>query len=88
MPKRNRPVPGSVTVREIRVAVCTSCGCTIGPTGLCDMNCPLDADVSTPGRTLYAVYKRTDEFLRDEPAAQPTSTEPQLESEPNKKGDS
>ncbi len=89
MPKRNRPVPGSVTVREIRIAVCTSCGCLIGETGLCDMHCPLDADpISMPGRCFYAVYRRIDEFLRDEPAALPASTDPSLEASPNKKGDS
>ncbi len=88
MPKRNRPIPGSVTVREIRIAVCTSCGCALDDIGYCDPDCTLDGEYrSTPGRCFYAVYKRTEEFLRDEPAST-ASTEPTLESSPKQKGDS
>lgn len=62
----DRPVPGTITTREIRVEVCSHCGYAMSDTGLCADDCPLDGEPRTAKDFFIAVYKRADEFLRDE----------------------
>ena len=61
---RERPKTGTITEREIKIPVCGKCGYAMD-TGLCSDDCELDGS-SHNGNTIMAVYKRTDEFLRDE----------------------
>lgn len=63
-----RPKPGAATVSTIRIPICAECRCVIDDTGLCDPDCRMDAE-SHRGHMFYAVYERTDKFLRDEAEA-------------------
>jgi hypothetical protein len=61
----NRPEPGTTTVTEIKVLICARCRCMID-LDLCSPYCELDGAHTKPEHQFYAVYERTDKFLRDE----------------------
>ena len=63
-----RPEPGSVTIREVKLRICAFCGSSVTETGLCSHECPFDGEPRTHRDYFYAVYERTEKFLRDEPA--------------------
>lgn len=69
--KRERPATGTKTCHEVKVKVCTGCHCVIDDGGLCSFECDLDGEHGNPATYFFAVYQRTDEFLRDEPGSQP-----------------
>jgi hypothetical protein len=68
-PKPARPQPGTITQGEKRIPVCPRCGYLIDD-GLCDDECPLFGEPRTAKEIIYAVYKVTNEFLRDEGPAE------------------
>ncbi len=59
-----RPQPGTKTTGEIRIEVCQKCGYIVD-LGLCQWKCDNDS-AHEDGTFFYAVYERTDVFLRDE----------------------
>lgn len=71
--KPPRPKTGQVTTREIRVKVCTHCHFAMDDCGLCSYDCEVDAEPRTSNDFFYAVYRRTDEFLRDEAVTEGTN---------------
>jgi hypothetical protein len=65
-----RPEPGKITTREIRIRVCGKCGYTIDGQ-LCSDDC--EDDGGSHAKMFDAVYERTDKFLRDEPVKAPST---------------
>jgi hypothetical protein len=60
-----RPVPGTITVNDVRVRICNKCGCFINDLGCCSCGCENNYDYGDED-IIIAVYRRTEEFLRDE----------------------
>ena len=59
---RERPMPGTVSRREIRIPVCRECGYAIDG-GLCSDTCINDGNPHK--NPIIAVYWRIDVFIRD-----------------------
>lgn len=67
---KDRPIPGDIVTREINIPLCGVCGYSIDM-NMCSYGCSEDGDVHKD--VIVAVYKRTDEFLRDEKGNQSSS---------------
>jgi|GEM_PF-5342438 hypothetical protein len=64
--KRKRPTPGDSITKIIRIPICKTCGYMIEEEfSGCTYECPDDYEHNEEN-TLYAIYERTDVFLRDE----------------------
>ena len=62
---RPRPTPGDIKIKEIKIPICGVCGFMLDSTRqLCSYGCDEDGDDHK--NVINAIYKRTDEFLRDE----------------------
>jgi hypothetical protein len=66
MPK-DRPAPGTKTVNEIKVRICSECGHKMNSAGACSDTCWYDYDLPFQHPHIIAIYERVDTFLRDEP---------------------
>jgi len=65
--KRKRPTPGDSITKIIQIPICKTCGYMIEEefSGGCTYECP-DNYEHNEENTIYAIYKRTDIFLKDE----------------------
>ena len=64
---RPRPEPGTTTTKTVRYNVCGTCGYLVeDSTGLCDVGCPDDGNISKHRKIIHAVYNVRETFLRDE----------------------
>lgn len=63
--KRKRPTPGDSITEIIRIPICKTCGYMIEEFSGCTYECPDDYEHNEEN-TIYAIYERTDVFLRDE----------------------